>query len=77
MVTDLYPFWCANGDLLGPFELTKLASIISVLMAEKGNSMADPIRLSYQRKGTFKQVRNIIVNRGIMGMYSGFSLHLR
>lgn len=68
----------------GPFELTKLSAQVSVLMA--GNtvhsSVSDPtggsnVAASYQNKGTWKTAKNIIHNRGIGGLYSGFSLHLR
>lgn len=41
------------------------------------SSMDDPIRLSYQRKGTFKTAKNIVSHRGFVGLYSGFRLHLR
>lgn len=60
-----------------PFELTKLSAQISVLMAKSGtSSVDDPIRASYQQKGTFKTAKNIVMNRGFAGLYSGFSLHL-
>ena len=63
--------------LLGPFELTKLSAQISTLMAKSStSSMDDPIKSSYQSKGTFKMAKNIIKNRGFFGLYSGFSLHL-
>jgi len=62
----------------GPFELTKLSAQISTLMAKSNtSSMDDPVRLSYQRKGTFKTAKNIISHRGFPGLYSGFKLHLR
>lgn len=32
---------------------------------------------SYQNKGTFKTAKNIVKHRGIAGLYSGFTLHLR
>ena len=61
----------------GPFELTKLSAQISVLMANKSNtSMDDPVGRTYQQKGTFATAKNIVVHRGIGGLYSGFSLHL-
>lgn len=61
----------------GPFELTKLSAQISTLMAKSNtSSMDDPIRLSYQRKGTFRTAKNIVAHRGFMGLYSGFRLHL-
>ena len=65
---------------LGPFELTKLSAQISTLMAKSNtSSMDDPInvRQSYQQKGTFKMAKSIVVHRGFLGLYSGFSLHLR
>lgn len=39
--------------------------------------MDDPVRRSYQQKGTFKTAKNIVMHRGIGGLYSGFSYHLR
>lgn len=38
--------------------------------------MDDPVRSSYQQKGTLKTARNIIMHRGVMGLYSGFGFHL-
>ena len=62
----------------GPFELTKLSAQISVLMANKSStSVDDPVGRSYQQKGTFATARNIVLHRGLGGLYSGFSLHLR
>lgn len=62
----------------GPFELTKQAAQISVLMAKSNtSSMDDPVRQSYQQKGTFRTAKNIIQNRGFAGLYNGFNLHLR
>jgi len=65
-----------------PFELTKLSAQVSVLMAD-GNSLSvsEPsngraVAASYQNKGTFKTAKNIVKHRGIMGLYSGFNLHL-
>jgi len=80
----------ADG-LIGPFELTKLSAQVSVLMASgnassiNATSMSDPanaratraVAASYQNKGTFKTAKNIIKYRGFLGLYSGFSLHLR
>jgi hypothetical protein len=72
-----------TDDLTGPFELTKLSAQVSVLMAERNvkTSVTDPlsrpeIAKSYQNKGTFQTAREIIRNRGLAGLYSGFSLHL-
>ena len=65
---------------LGPFELTKLSAQISTLMAKSNtSSMDDPtnVRQSYQQKGTFKMAKSIVAHRGFLGLYSGFSLHLR
>ncbi|KZF25517.1 mitochondrial carrier [Xylona heveae TC161] len=60
-----------------PFELTKLSAQISVLMARtKVTSIDDPIRESYQQKGTLRTAQNIIKHRGVTGLYSGFHLHL-
>lgn len=68
----------------GPFELTKLSAQVSVLMAERkvqSSSMASSsadrtVAASYQNLGTFKTAKNIVKNRGLGGLYSGFSLHL-
>ena len=61
-----------------PFELTKLSAQISVLMAKNNTtSMTDPVKESLQtQKGTFSTAKSIIQYRGIMGLYSGFHLHL-
>lgn len=66
----------------GPFELTKLSAQVSVLLADGKRANGDvsgrrSTAASYQNKGTFKTAKNIIKNRGIAGMYSGFNLHLR
>jgi transmembrane carrier protein len=68
---------------LGPFELTKLSAQVSVLMANRSiSSLSEPVvskalAASYQNKGTWETARNIVKHRGISGLYSGFSLHLR
>ena len=63
--------------MAGPFELTKLSAQISVLMAtSKTSSVDDPVKQSYQQKGAFKTARNIVLHRGVAGLYSGFHLHL-
>jgi hypothetical protein len=63
---------------VGPFELTKLSAQISTLMAKSNSSsLDDPIKSSYQSKGTFKMAKNIIKHRGFFGLYSGFGLHIR
>ncbi|MCJ1458872.1 hypothetical protein MMC28_009246 [Mycoblastus sanguinarius] len=60
-----------------PFELTKMSAQISTLMAKSNtSSMDDPVRLTYQQKGTFKTAKNIVAHRGFAGLYSGFGLHL-
>ncbi len=52
-------------------------------MAERASSsVSEPnnrkeVAASYQNKGTFKTAKNIVKNRGLAGLYSGFSLHLR
>jgi hypothetical protein len=63
----------------GPFELTKLSAQISVLMADTKDSdhKNDAIRKSYQNLGTLRTARKLVENRGYMGLYSGFHLHLR
>lgn len=49
-----------------------------MLMVEKNNCTANEMVLkSYEQKGTFKIAQNIIKHRGIMGLYSGYQLHLR
>lgn len=62
-----------------PFELTKQAAQISVLMASNNNksSVDDPVRSSYQQKGAFGTARNVIMHRGVRGLYSGFGFHIR
>lgn len=66
-----------TDKVLGPFELTKLSAQISVLMAKSNtSSVDDPIRCSYQQKGTFMTARNIVIHRGFGGLYSGFGYHL-
>lgn len=60
----------------GPFELTKLSAQIAVLMADRNkSSVTDPIRSSYRQKGTLSTAKNIILHRGVMGLYSGFGFH--
>ncbi|MDI1487356.1 MAG: hypothetical protein OHK93_006625 [Ramalina farinacea] len=55
-----------------------MSAQISTLMANRNHSsMEDPVvKSSYVQKGTFKTAKNIIVNRGLAGMYSGFQFHL-
>ncbi|KAL2155292.1 hypothetical protein VTH82DRAFT_33 [Thermothelomyces myriococcoides] len=62
-----------------PFELTKLSAQVSVLLADKKNcpkTGSHAIAASYQNKGTFKTLGNIIKHRGFAGLYTGFRLHL-
>ena len=63
-----------------PFELAKNASQLSKVMMNKKTSMDDPlqqnIRKSYNGKGTFRMFKTIVANRGWLGLYSGFRLHL-
>ena len=61
-----------------PFELTKLSAQISTLMANSNHSSLDDpaIKQSYLKKGTFKTAKNIVKNRGLLGLYSGYRLHL-
>lgn len=61
-----------------PFELTKLSAQVSVLLAgqSKSNSERQKVAASYQNKGTLKTMATIIKHRGMMGLYTGFNLHL-
>ncbi|GKT79059.1 mitochondrial carrier protein [Colletotrichum tofieldiae] len=67
-----------------PFELTKLSAQVSVLLSDQqklkeANCRATnghQVAASYQNKGTFKTMRNIIRHRGALGLYTGFNLHL-
>ncbi|KAI9664589.1 MAG: hypothetical protein M1821_006035 [Bathelium mastoideum] len=62
-----------------PFELTKLSAQLSVLMANNKGSMADPVdppRKNVPQVGTLKTAMNLVKQKGIMGLYSGFRLHL-
>ncbi|KAI9804040.1 MAG: hypothetical protein M1833_000321 [Piccolia ochrophora] len=59
-----------------PFEFTKLSAQISELMASTKTSPDDVVRSSYQRMGTVRTAKNIIKHRGVLGLYSGFRLHL-
>ncbi|KND94035.1 putative mitochondrial carrier C29A3.11c [Tolypocladium ophioglossoides CBS 100239] len=61
-----------------PFELTKLSAQVSVLLAERaGNCQKSrAVATSYQNKGTLRTMANIIKHRGILGLYTGFRLHL-
>lgn len=62
-----------------PFELTKLSAQVSVLMSERSacpDSKTRAVASSYQNKGTFKTMVNIVRHRGLGGLYTGFQLHL-
>lgn len=64
-----------------PFEITKIAAQTSEMMA-KGNkssmsdALKDPIKSSYQQKGTIKTAMNILKLRGFLGLYAGFRIHI-
>lgn len=62
-----------------PFELTKLSAQVSVLLQERaGNCQRTrDMAASYQNKGTFKTMGNIIKHRGPTGLYTGLPFHLR
>ncbi len=67
------------GDT-GPFELTKLSAQVSVLLSEKKHcpdSNCHAVAASYQNKGTFRTMANIVRHRGFTGLYTGLNLHLR
>lgn len=61
-----------------PFELTKLSAQVSVLLAERAGDCqkSRAVATSYQNKGTLKTMANIVKHRGILGLYTGFRLHL-
>lgn len=61
-----------------PFELTKLSAQVSVLLAERagGCQKSRAVASSYQNKGTLRTMANIIKHRGVLGLYTGFRLHL-
>lgn len=67
--------------LSAPFEITKIAAQTSEMMA-KGNrssmsdALRDPIKSSYQQKGTIKTAMNIVKLRGFLGLYAGFRIHI-
>jgi hypothetical protein len=68
-----------------PFELTKLSAQVSVLLSDRKKlaetnckaANAHAIAASYQNKGTLKTMANIVKHRGVLGLYTGFKLHLR
>lgn len=52
---------------------------MSVLMADRKNCPhpeSYKIAATYQNKGTFKTMANIMRHRGPFGLYTGFKLHL-
>lgn len=61
-----------------PFELTKLNAQIAVLM-EKGMDQGAQAKSQKPTNatGTVGTARMIMRHRGVMGLYSGFHLHLR
>ena len=67
--------------LPAPFEITKIAAQTSEMMA-KGNkssmsdALKDPIKSSYQQKGTIKTAINIVKLHGFFGLYAGFRIHI-
>ena len=67
--------------LPAPFEITKIAAQTSEMLA-KGNkssisdALKDPIRSSYQQKGTIKTAINILKLHGFLGLYAGFRIHI-
>lgn len=52
-------------------------------MADRNNSSLSEPNLtrapasSYATQGTLQTAKNIVKNQGVMGLYSGFRLHLR
>ncbi len=70
-----------SNIILAPFEITKIAAQTSEMMA-KGNrssmsdALKDPIKSSYQQKGTIKTAMNILKLRGFLGLYAGFRIHI-
>lgn len=61
-----------------PFELTKNAQQLSELMVNRPQApgMDKDLAGSYQKKGTLATARQLVKNRGLMGLYSGFGYHL-
>lgn len=60
-----------------PFELGKLSSQVSVLLAARGGTsrMSAAIAKSYQNKGTVRTIATIVKHRRVLGLYTGFLLH--
>lgn len=40
------------------------------------DALKDPIKSSYQQKGTIKTAMNILKLRGFLGLYAGFRIHI-
>ena len=65
-----------------PFELTKLFAQISLgelpagAFQKKQVPANDAIRKSYQSLGAFRTAMNIVRLRGVLGLWSGFRLHV-
>jgi hypothetical protein len=61
-----------------PFELTKNAQQLAEVMVNRPRipGMDKDIAGSYQKKGTWATARQLVKNRGLIGLYSGFSYHL-
>ncbi|KAL8365674.1 hypothetical protein RB595_004469 [Gaeumannomyces hyphopodioides] len=62
-----------------PFELSKLSAQVSVLLSDRKNCPNPKdyaVAASYQNKGTWQTMRNIVRHRGLTGLYTGFRLHI-
>ena len=76
-----HSFVSRTKTLSAPFEITKIAAQTSEMMA-KGNkssmsdALKDPIKSSYQQKGTIKTAINIVKLHGFLGLYAGFRIHI-
>ncbi|KAI4154893.1 MAG: hypothetical protein LQ340_001371 [Diploschistes diacapsis] len=61
----------------GPFELTKNAMVIAKQIAATSvGKNENPIRISYENKGTWRTARQIVKNCGFLGLWSGFQLQM-
>lgn len=69
---------CAISAIACPFELAKLSAQVSVnLMRDSRNSPTRrKIAEAYQNKGTIATMRVICQNRGLLGLYTGYKLHI-
>ncbi|QDS76549.1 hypothetical protein FKW77_006362 [Venturia effusa] len=79
--TSAGAFAGAMGTLVAcPFELTKIARQLSTDIVNMQGCRVDPaeqaIRQSYYGKNTWQTMRAIVRNRGFLGLYSGFRMHL-